>query len=81
MFVTISLLFQAVRFMSSNTGTDDLMTIICDCSGTKKGKILQVIDNGATTLDHIARITGACTGCGACDTDVQEILDNKLNGA
>ena len=52
--------------------------VICDCSGTTKAKIQQLMDNGADTLDKISRATGACSGCGACDTLVLEMLTEHV---
>ena len=60
----------------SNTSSDKL---ICDCTGTTSQKIQQLIDDGADTLDQIARATGASTGCGACDILVMEMLEATTN--
>jgi len=49
--------------------------IICDCTGTTYQKVQQLIDDGATRLDEISDATGACTGCGACDILVLEMLE------
>ncbi|NQY26282.1 MAG: (2Fe-2S)-binding protein [Piscirickettsiaceae bacterium] len=49
--------------------------IICDCTGTTYKKVQQLIDDGATTLDEISDATGVCTGCGACDILVLEMLE------
>ncbi|PHS69023.1 MAG: (2Fe-2S)-binding protein [Methylophaga sp.] len=49
--------------------------IICDCSGTTKAKILQLIDNGADDIDKISRATGAVSGCGSCDILVADLLN------
>ena len=49
--------------------------IICDCTGTTKAKIKQLIENGANDLDKISSATGAGTGCGSCDVLIMEILD------
>jgi len=51
--------------------------IICDCTGTTKTKVQQLIDDGADSLDAIADATGACTGCGSCDILVMEMLENQ----
>ncbi len=49
--------------------------IICDCSGTRKSKIISLIeDRGIRELDRIEDITGACTGCGSCDAEVMGLL-------
>ncbi len=48
--------------------------ILCDCSGTTKTKIRQLIQQGSDTLDKISRATGACSGCGACDYELMQFL-------
>ncbi|HIF53722.1 MAG: (2Fe-2S)-binding protein [Methylococcales bacterium] len=53
--------------------------IICTCTGTTKTKILQLIDQGAKDLDQIASATGASTGCGSCDVEVMDILDEHVS--
>ncbi len=50
--------------------------IICDCSGTTTKKIMQLIDSGKKTLEDISRATGACAGCGACETDVMQLIQD-----
>lgn len=50
--------------------------IICSCSGTTRAKIDSLISQGVTTLEGIARKTGAATGCGACDWDIERILED-----
>ncbi|MGR8953410.1 MAG: (2Fe-2S)-binding protein [Gammaproteobacteria bacterium] len=49
--------------------------IICHCSGTTKQKIVGLIDNGADSLEILARLTGAGAGCGACEDSLRELLD------
>jgi bacterioferritin-associated ferredoxin len=49
--------------------------IICDCAGTTEAKIQQLIDDGIDNLDRISRITGAASGCGACDILIEEMLE------
>jgi bacterioferritin-associated ferredoxin len=48
--------------------------MICRCSGTTTGHIKRLIDKGVDDLDSISRATGACSGCGACDTDILALL-------
>ncbi len=48
--------------------------IICDCSGTSKEKVKQLIHQGMNTLDQISSATGACSGCGSCDIIILDIL-------
>ncbi len=55
------------------THKSDQKEIICDCSGTTKEKVLQLIADGAD-LDKIESATGACTGCGSCDAEIIALL-------
>ncbi len=55
--------------------------IICDCTGTRRSKILELIKRGETTLERIEDITGANTGCGSCDAAIQTLLDEQTNDA
>ena len=48
--------------------------VICFCSGTKRGKIKQLIEDGADSVEKISRATGAVSGCAGCDVPVQELL-------
>lgn len=54
--------------------TDLSEEIICDCTGTSRGKIYQLIADGKNTFDKISSATGAGTGCGSCDVLIEEIL-------
>lgn len=56
----------------------DKKDIICHCSGTTKEKIKELIDCGMNDLDSISRKTGACSGCGACDTLVLEFISDHM---
>jgi bacterioferritin-associated ferredoxin len=47
---------------------------ICYCSGTTQEKIKALIDGGIDDLDSISRLTGACAGCGGCETAVSELI-------
>ncbi|MEF3076787.1 (2Fe-2S)-binding protein [Methylobacter sp. Wu1] len=47
---------------------------ICYCSGTTKEKIKELINNGIDDLDSISKLTGACAGCGSCETAVSELI-------
>ena len=54
--------------------------ILCPCSGTTRAQIRRHFARGTTDLDGISRATGACSGCGGCEYDVQDWLD-KLTKA
>jgi bacterioferritin-associated ferredoxin len=47
---------------------------ICYCSGTTKEKIKALIDKGIDDLDSLSKLTGACAGCGSCETAVPELI-------
>ncbi|WP_442497891.1 (2Fe-2S)-binding protein [Methylobacter sp. sgz302048] len=47
---------------------------ICYCSGTTKEKIKELIDKGIDDLDSISKLTGACAGCGSCETAVSDLI-------
>tara|TARA_R110002050_G_scaffold1244_5_gene8768 strand:- start:57926 stop:58126 length:201 start_codon:yes stop_codon:yes gene_type:complete len=57
--------------------TDIFDEIICDCSGTTKTKIHQLIDKGKDSFEKIASATGAGTGCGSCDVLIMDILAER----
>lgn len=48
--------------------------IICPCSGTTRNKVIDLFNNGYETLEKISQMTGATTGCGACETWIEELL-------
>ena len=52
--------------------------IICPCSGTRRVQILKVLDRGEHTLDAVSRATGACSGCGGCEYDVEYMIQQHL---
>ena len=58
---------------------DQKQDVICHCSGTTKGQIRDLVSNGVNNLDEISRMTGACSGCGACDVLVLELLAELAN--
>lgn len=58
----------------NNVIPDKTDELICYCSGTTKAQVQAMIDKGVDNLDSISRITGACSGCGACETKMLEFL-------
>ncbi|MDC9725118.1 MAG: (2Fe-2S)-binding protein [Gammaproteobacteria bacterium] len=55
--------------------TSDHDDVICECTGTTRGKVQSLIDDGVTDFDQISDATGACTGCGSCDILISEMLE------
>jgi NAD(P)H-nitrite reductase large subunit len=52
--------------------------VICDCSGTTCGKVLSLVEQGIVDADTISRKTGAMSGCGACEWDIEQFLDKVV---
>ena len=48
--------------------------IICHCSGTTQEKIKALIENDITNLDSLSRRTGVCSGCGACENSILQLI-------
>ncbi|MGR8932878.1 MAG: (2Fe-2S)-binding protein [Gammaproteobacteria bacterium] len=53
---------------------DKKTDIICHCSGTTRKQIKTLIDSGVDDAETLSWHTGACLGCGACETAVLEFL-------
>ncbi len=54
--------------------------IICNCHQVTRGEIEKAIrEKGLKTVEEVGEATGAGTGCGGCQDDIQQILD-QING-
>ena len=51
---------------------------ICRCSGTTSEQIVALINQGVKDFDSISRNTGACSGCGGCEFDVEQLIANSI---
>lgn len=51
---------------------------ICFCHNVLRSEIKKAISEGADTLEKIQAITCASTGCGGCEFDVRDILEEEL---
>lgn len=47
--------------------------VMCTCSGTTRGQIQALFEQGLD-MDGISRKTGALTGCGGCEWDIDDFL-------
>lgn len=47
--------------------------VMCHCSGTKRGNI-QILFEQGMDLNAISRWTGALSGCGGCEWDIADFL-------
>ncbi|MCX7111297.1 MAG: (2Fe-2S)-binding protein [Proteobacteria bacterium] len=63
----------------NNKDSDRKKDIICGCSGTTTAQIKKQIDKGVEDLEGISRATGACSGCGACDTDILALIAEYIS--
>ncbi|MDR0348074.1 MAG: (2Fe-2S)-binding protein [Tannerella sp.] len=54
---------------------EDRNETVCHCMGVSRGEIIDAIrDQGLTTVEEIGDATGAGTGCGGCQPDIEELL-------
>jgi NAD(P)H-nitrite reductase large subunit len=58
----------------SDTLQDRKKDVVCGCSGTTREQIRRQVEKGVCDLDGVSRATGACSGCGACEPEVLEVL-------
>ncbi|MEI6334877.1 MAG: (2Fe-2S)-binding protein [Methylococcaceae bacterium] len=58
----------------NNSKPDNYSEIVCHCSGTTEGKIKELLAGGGHDLDSLSRKTGVCSGCGACEDLIQQLL-------
>lgn len=48
--------------------------VICQCSGTTRAKVQNLFEQGCN-LDDISRRTGVISGCGGCEWDIAELVN------
>jgi nitrite reductase (NADH) large subunit len=53
---------------------------ICGCNGVCKGRIIEAIGGGATTLDLVRAETKASSSCGTCTGLVEQVMALTLGG-
>ena len=54
--------------------------IICNCFEVSREEIENAIrEKGLKTVEEVGEVTNAGTGCGGCQEQIQEILD-EING-
>ncbi|CAH2214692.1 (2Fe-2S)-binding protein [Tepidibacter aestuarii] len=53
------------------------MSVVCNCFGTTEEEIREAIKKGANTVEAVGEETSAGTGCGACQSRIQEIIDEE----
>jgi NAD(P)H-nitrite reductase large subunit len=60
------------------SATQDSTQTICFCHNVPLGRLREAIRGGADTLEKIQIETCASTGCGGCEPEVTEILEETL---
>jgi bacterioferritin-associated ferredoxin len=53
---------------------DDTDSVLCACSGTTVGQLQALIEQGIRDSERLSRITGACSGCGGCEYELQQLI-------
>ncbi|MCC8069981.1 MAG: (2Fe-2S)-binding protein [Ruminococcus sp.] len=56
----------------------DKDTVICNCYGVTTEDIENAIKNGATSFEEVQEITGVGTGCGACISTAESLVNELL---
>ncbi len=56
----------------------NLDKIVCSCFDVTNGMIKDAVEKGSTTLEEVQEATGAGTACGACNDDIQHLIDSFL---
>ncbi|WP_029147799.1 (2Fe-2S)-binding protein [Methylophilus sp. 5] len=62
-----------------DTEEDNPKEVMCSCSGTTRGMIIDLVAQGKD-LDAISRYSGALSGCGGCEWEINELV-NALNSS
>lgn len=63
---------KSQQFMNSeHANLED--EVMCDCSGTTRGAIQRMFEQGLD-LEAISQRTGAKSGCGGCEWDIEVFL-------
>lgn len=52
--------------------------VVCNCMGVTIGMIEEAIDAGARSFDEVQAATQAGTVCGACEDDVERVVQAIL---
>ena len=56
-----------------NAEQSDPDEVMCTCSGTKRGEIQRLFEQGMDA-EAISRYSGALSGCGGCEWEIGEFL-------
>lgn len=48
--------------------------LVCYCFRVDKARIVAAIEDGCASVEDLSRRTRACTGCGGCRPDLEDLL-------
>jgi bacterioferritin-associated ferredoxin len=51
--------------------------VVCVCQQVPEEEVERACQQGASCLDDVRDMTGACTGCGDCAADIEDILASR----
>lgn len=57
----------------NSQNSEELDEVMCMCSGTKRSYIKRLFESGLD-IEAISRKTGALSGCGGCEWDIEEYV-------
>ncbi len=60
---------------SENTNQKD--EVLCHCSGTTRNEVQSLYEQGKD-IEAISRWTGAISGCGGCEWEIAELLNELI---
>lgn len=63
--------WDSVSTDDANISDDELL---CHCMRVERGRIVAAIRNGAESVEDLQIQTSACTGCGTCRWDLEELI-------
>lgn len=64
----------------NETRPDKPDNLVCYCSGTTAEKIQALLARQIDDLDAISRQTGACSGCGSCESVIVAMIRRHHSG-
>ena len=53
--------------------------VVCRCFGITAGEIEEAVKSGNTTFEEVQDVTSCATGCGACEQDVRDLIEELTN--
>ena len=66
---------KIVKLSSKGWCTMNLEKVVCDCMNVTNGQVKDAVYAGASTLSEVMDTTGAGTVCGACEANIEHMLE------